>query len=68
MKLNQEKKYDLNVIKEIAVTDSFLNLDDDIRGCQVQTFEECATKIYQTKLLNNCQCLPFQIRMTDDVS
>ena len=55
------KKYYFNVIKEISVTDSFLTLDKDIRGCQEESYDECTTRKYKNTLINQCQCLPFQM-------
>ena len=66
MKLNLGMKYNLNVMKEISVTDSFLSLDETIRGCQDELFEECTNRMYKNALINECQCLPFQIRLEDD--
>ena len=60
-------KYHLNVIKEITVTDSFISLEKDIKGCQVESFDECTTRKYMDPLMNKCQCLPFQLRLTGEV-
>ena len=65
--LNLEKKYFLNVIKEISVTESFLTLDENTRGCQEESFDDCTTKKYINALINKCKCLPFQIRLTQKV-
>ena len=61
-------KYDLNVIKEISVTDSFLSLDDNIRGCQKESFDDCTTRKYKKTVLETCKCLPFKLRLTEEVS
>ena len=61
-------KHYLNVIKEISVTDSFLSLDKDTRGCQEESYDKCTTKKYKNDLINNCQCLPFRLRLTEEVS
>ena len=68
MKLTLDKMYYMNVIKEITVTDSILSLDENIIGCQGETFDECTTRKYLDTLINNCQCLPFQLRINDEVS
>ena len=57
----------LTVIKEIMVTDSFLSLDKSIRGCQEETFDECRTRKYANALTEKCKCLPFQLRLTEEV-
>ena len=67
LKLQLEKKYHLNVIKEISVTDSFLTLDKDIRGCQVESFDDCTTEKYIDTLRNKCQCWPFQLGLDKKV-
>ena len=61
LKLSLEKKYYLNVIKEISVTDSYLSMDKDVRGCQKESYDECTARKYRNALMNNCQCLPFQL-------
>ena len=60
-------KHNLNVIKEIKVTDSFLSMEKDIRGCQEESFDDCTTIKYKTVVLNKCQCLPFQLRLSKEV-
>ena len=57
----------LNVIKEVTVTDSFLSMDKEITGCQKESYDECATRKYLNALINNCQCLPFYLRLTKEV-
>ena len=58
----------LNVVKEIKVTDSFLTLDEDAKGCQEESFNECTTTKYKENIINQCQCLPFQLRLSEEVS
>ena len=60
-------KYNLNVVKEVSVTDSFLALDKKISGCQKESFNDCTTRKYMNTLLSKCQCLPFQLRLTEKV-
>ena len=57
----------LNVIKEILVTDSFLSSNEQIRGCQEESTDECTTRKYKKIILNECNCLPFQIRLNEEV-
>ena len=57
----------LNVIKEITVTDSFLSLDKNIRRCQEESFDKCTTRKYTNALIDTCKCLPFQLRLTEEV-
>merc|ERR1711860_404923 len=47
---------------EIIVTDSFLGLERDIRNCQnIETFNDCITRQYNEKLLQQCGCLPLHL-------
>ena len=67
MKLIGEGKYNLNAIKEIKVTDSYLGLDIEDRGCQnEEAVEECTTRQYIQNLRQKCGCLPFQIIASKD--
>ena len=68
MKLSLDMEYNLNVIKEITVTDSFLSMDKDIRGCQRKSYDDCTSRKYTNTLLSKCQCLPFQLKLTEEVS
>ena len=45
VKLSGEGKFNLNIVKEIKVTDSFLGLHQSVRGCQNETSQDdCTTK------------------------
>ena len=48
-------------MKEITVTDSYLSMNKNERGCQKESFDECTTRKYKNTLINQCQCLPFQM-------
>ena len=67
LELSLNKKYFLNVVKEITVTDSFLSMNKDIRGCQEEAFEECSTRKFLNNLINKCLCLPFQVSENNKV-
>ena len=62
------KKYTLNVVKEIKVTDSFLTLDKETRKCQEERYDDCTTRDYIETLLSQCECLPFAISSNDEVA
>ena len=64
-KLKLENSYNLNVIKEIRVTDSFLSMDKDIKGCQKESYDDCTRRKYLKTLINRCQCLPFHLNFID---
>ena len=62
------KDYNLNVVKVIEVTDQFLTLDEAARGCQIKESEaECFTRNYVGSLLEQCNCLPFSMRLHQKV-
>ena len=57
-----------DAIKEIKVTNSFLGLSEDVRGCQNEKpRDDCITEHFIDNLLNNCGCIPFNLRLTDEV-
>ena len=61
--LNGEGFYNLNVVKEERVTEAFLGLDKEVRGCQNHELQEdCQTRYLITTALEKCECLPFNIR------
>ena len=61
-----EGEYNLNVVKEIEVTDSYMGLDQGVRGCQnKEPYDDCTTKIYMDTIIGECGCLPFNIRVSN---
>ena len=42
-------------------------MDKDVRGCQKESYDECTTRKYENSLINQCQCLPFQIMQSKKV-
>ena len=61
-----EGEYNLNVVKEIEVTESYMGLDQDVRGCQnKEPYDDCTTKIYMDTIIGECGCLPFNIRVSN---
>ena len=67
LELSLEKKYYLNVVKEITVTDSYLSMNKNVKGCQKQSYVECTTRKYIKALINQCQCLPFKMIRSEKV-
>ena len=66
MHLVGEGKYNLNAIKEVKVTESYLGLDMDIKECQnYEAPEECRTQHYIDSLLEKCGCLPLNMAITN---
>ena len=68
LELPLDLEYKMNVVKEISVTDPFLSLDKNIRGCQEESYNECTTRIHMNALISKCNCLPFQLRLNEEVS
>ena len=63
VKLIGEGLYNLNVVKEIKVSTSYLGLDEKITGCRnEEPIETCTTRKYTESLLEQCGCLPFSIK------
>ena len=67
--LSGEGEYNLNILKEIEVTESFNELDEDVRECQnKETYDECTTRHYIEETRHKCGCLPFAIRLSEMVN
>ena len=63
-----ENEYNLNVIKEITATSSFLSMERNVRKCRDdETFDECATSKFIDDLIKKCNCLPLNLRITEKV-
>ena len=66
--MSGEGKYNLNAVKEIKVTDSFLGLDMEDMGCQnEEPIENCTTRQYIGNVLNQCGCLPLKLTTVQHV-
>ena len=64
VKLIGEGEYNLNVLKESIATDSYLGLDQNIRKCQnEESLYNCTTRKYIDSLLDQCGCLPLNIKI-----
>ena len=64
-----EGEYNLNDLKEIKSTDSYLSMKEDVRECQnKEPLNSCTTRHYIASLLMKCGCLPFKIRLSKEVS
>ena len=60
-------EYNLDAWTVVEVTDSFLGLDQEDRGCQLEPLYDCTTKQYLDALLEQCGCLPLNIRLSKKV-
>ena len=60
--LSGEGEFDLNIIKQVDVTDSFMGLPQEERNCQnKENFLDCTTRHHLENVLANCGCLPMSI-------
>ena len=68
LKLTGEFEFALKIFKEISVTESFMGLSDNDRGCQsVEIQKNCTLqKYFQTK--SKCKCLPLNLILNDQDS
>ena len=68
MILQGEGQYNLNILKEIAITSSFLGLDKDVIKCQsLESYDKCTTRDYHELMRKECGCLPFAINRDKEV-
>ena len=68
VQLTGEGDYNLNSIKYEEVTEAFLGLDQDVRGCQNEEhYDECTTRQYIENMRRKCGCLPLSIALSDQV-
>ena len=68
VKLIGEGEYNINELKQIKVTESFLGLEEGTRKCQNdEPYHNCTTRQYQDNALAECGCLPFNIRRSNKV-
>ena len=67
--LHGEGEYNLNVLKEIEVTESFLSLDKKEMGCQnEETYANCTTRLYIDTMKKKCGCLPLALSLNERVT
>ena len=69
VRLIGEFQFNLQSLKEINVTDSFLGLDVNSRKCQnIETYNDCKTRLYIKNMKEVCGCLPLSHIMSEEVS
>ena len=69
VKLVGEGEYNINVIKEIKVTESCHGLGRHVTECQnEEDIEDCTTRQYIDSYIKQCGCIPISIfRATKNV-
>ena len=66
--LSLENEYNLNVLKEIEVSDDFLTIDENVRNCQNdETYDDCITEKYVHTILKNCRCIALNFGLFNKV-
>ena len=73
MELTGEGNYEMEEVKQVAITDDFADLDENSRKCQtISRFEDCVTQYFLKALEENCYCLPYNLQnytlTSDEVS
>ena len=63
-----EGQYNLNVLKQIEVTESFLGLDESDRRCQNQEpYDNCTTRTFIELMREKCGCITLAINLQNEV-
>ena len=58
-----EGEYNLNSVKEVRVTESFLELGEHVTKCQNQEpYFNCTTSLYMKTTFEKCDCLPLELK------
>ena len=50
------------MIKKIKGTKDFWNLEESVRGCQIDHFDICTTEGYVRRVMDSCGCLPIGMK------
>ena len=62
LKLYGGGNFALAAVKEIDVTEEYLEMSKDITKCQNKiSLEECETKEYFEQMVEKCKCIPFKL-------
>ena len=63
-----EFQFNLQSLKEIKVSDSFLGLNVNLRKCQnIETNIDCKTRLYIKNMMKEGGCLPLTHIMSEEV-
>ena len=66
--LHGQGQYNLNNLRNIEVTKSFLGLDEDAKKCQnKESYDNCTTNYYHDNIRKKCGCLPLTININGKV-
>ena len=53
--------YAMTGLKKTTGTKSFLNLPDEVKGCQNEMYEDCIAQRYIIKAQQKCGCFPWAL-------
>ena len=68
VELTGEGLYNLNSLKEIKVTDSYLEIPEAVRDCQsTEPYYNCTTRLHLENIRKKCGCLPLALANIDKV-
>ena len=68
VKMIGEGEYNMNDLTDIRSTDSYLGLDKEVTECQIEEpLFDCTTRKYVETYLDQCKCLPLNIRRSRKV-
>ena len=69
MDILEEGQYNFLSLKEIVVTDSFMDLNRETKNCQnVKAYDKCKTQSHIQNLRQECGCLPLALRLSEKVN
>ena len=64
----ENMEFKIKMFKEVQVTNSFLGIDESVRGCQGrEMYEDCIRHSYLDKFRNSCGCLPIGLKINKNV-
>ena len=58
---HKEGTFAITGLKKMFGSDSFLELPDDIKNCQIETFEQCHAKRLKDQVLEQCGCVRWDL-------
>ena len=57
----------MTLAREIKVTQDYWDLNEDSRKCRYEeTFEECTTKAYLYAVQEQCNCVPYSVKSSQN--
>ena len=60
-------EYNLDALTKIEATESFMDQDESMRKCGFEPLHNCTTRKNLNALLDQCGCLPLNIRLSKKV-